>query len=277
MSVNNFISPYGSLVVAVLLLWFDCSSAQSDPYHLRNKPESSFNIYYNMEKALVYPNRVRAIRLRGLKLGKIPDDIRKLANLEYLDLTDNEITLGQEDIEVIRSLKDLKCIILFKNKISEVGDEFANALSPSVEVICLGRNRIGSLPAGFAKLKNVKFLSLIGNQFKSFPESILGMDGLVALWLLGSEIQKMDCDFSGLEHLEDLHLAGNLLESVKVRLPGSIEGVSFARNKIVVLEGNFEECRNLEFVNMEDNPGFIVPENLKALVKKGILVVDGPE
>jgi Leucine-rich repeat (LRR) protein len=258
------------ITVALIAILFKLQ-AQDDIYYMYLNPEASFKVYDNLPEALEHPNRVRAIKLENMQLKQVPKDIEILVNLECLDLSKNEIQMLPDDVAVIGGLKNLKCLVLSSNKINKFSVGFAEALPKALEILVLRDNEINTLPIEISKLDRIHFLDLSGNRFDSFPESILQMDGLISLWITETKIKSLKGDFRNMKKLKNLTLSDNFISDVVLLLPESIETVVFARNNLGRIDANFEECVNLDLLNLHKNPNLLMTQELDILLKGGIL------
>ncbi len=65
--------------ILILLLFF-----HFDFFYQDSIPRDKIKVYKSLRKALKHPDKVRALDLSGQKLDKLPTDIAKLQNLEFL-------------------------------------------------------------------------------------------------------------------------------------------------------------------------------------------------
>lgn len=241
-----------------------------DPFYLALDPESAFRVYESIEDALEYPTRVRALKLSGADLTSFPTEISKLSNLECVHFTETSVELTEGDIEVISSLKHLKCLLINKGKVSKIAPNFP-AAAPNLEVLVLRNNSIRSVPNELAQLKRIMFIDFSGNPISRFPESVTKMDSLVTFWAAKTKIKSIDIDLRSCRNLRGFILSHGTLSSARLILPSTITGISLKRNDLRSLDGNFELWSNLEILNLEENPHFKISEKLMPLVETGVV------
>lgn len=130
-----------------------------DPEHHNSKEIS--------DKWKKYGQKTKFLSLAGLRLKKIPEQIRELKKIENIDLGYNYIT---ELPPWIEDLKNLKGINLESNRIKKIPEQIQYL--KELKVIWLNNNRLESLPDAFQKI-SLDELRLSGNSSLGIPESIL--------------------------------------------------------------------------------------------------------
>ena len=126
------------------------------------------------------------------KLKKLPTFLKRLQNLEILNVNDNYLV--------------------------EIGDEIVQI--PTLRVLLLGINCLTRIPPSIVKLEHLQVLDLSYNFLKddSFPEFFWNMRNLRALYLADNDMTKLPPSVGNMEKLEILNLRGNDLTS----LPGEM-------------------------------------------------------
>ncbi len=140
--------------------------------------------------------RVTALRLRGLKLASLPDEIGALDALKYLVLSDNLLDSLPASIWSLANLAELD----------------------------LGGNRIPSLGAGVGRLKSLLFLGLRGNALTALPESLFTLPHLEMLLLANNALDTLSETVANLAYLKYLEVSGNLLRALPFTL-AAMEGL----------------------------------------------------
>lgn len=133
------------LLLICLLLLSGCT--------LANTPETGTSI-----NALT---NAQTLELRSNNLKKVPNYIFDLANLEELNLSNNEIS-GAIQAE-IHNLKKLKILDLSNNKMTGVPAEIGQL--KNLEILNLSNNLLTGLPHELGNLQNLKELNLSGNNY----------------------------------------------------------------------------------------------------------------
>ncbi len=142
----------------------------------------SLVVYFSLEEALKHPEKVRGLQIRDKGLEKIPEDIAKLINLEYLRIHHNRI----ESIpNFIFKMKTLRVLEIGGNKLGVIPEEIGEM--KQLEHLGLKANGLTSLPESIGDLINLKSLDLNFNYFESLPESIKNLTKLEELLLLRND------------------------------------------------------------------------------------------
>lgn len=259
-------------IYVVLILISPRSNAICSNFYLYSSPQNSFKIYDNLNDALLIPDQVRALKLREKSLQEVPQELKKITNIEYLNLEKNFITLSKNDIEVISNLRKLKCLVLSSNKISEIDNNSISLMSKSVEILVLRDNKIKKIPNGFARMEQIQFVDLSYNQLESYPEPLLKMRAIHSVWIACNPIKHVDCNFSQNQLLESICFSNCEILSFSAIFPRSISFVSLKNNNIKSIGLNWENCTNLELINLTGNPSLLLPDSAKSLESKDILV-----
>jgi len=139
---------------------------------------------------------VKVLHLRGLRLGAVPEGIRRLSKLRFLELD----ALGLETLPGWIGQLNLVDFSAIDNQLSDLPP-----LPRSLESLDVRWNPFKRIPASIFNLSSLKDLGLRGCQIREIPENILG-----------------------LHRLEDLDCGENPIESPPVEV--AKEGLEAIRN-----------------------------------------------
>lgn len=78
-------------------------------------------------------NKLEKLTLHGLDIQTLPEELGRLYNLTYLDLSMNKLVISKEIIKLKR-LKKLKYLQLFGNKINKIEIEEWKTENPNIEI-----------------------------------------------------------------------------------------------------------------------------------------------
>jgi len=130
----------------------------------------------SLQDALVDPERVRSLNLKGKGLENIPEEVALLTYLESLDLSNNFIGEIKYDQFKLSNLRELRLAgnpsfngMFFKG----IGDAF-----PNLERLILNNCNINYISEDLAELKYLKELNLSNNAVKFLPSEISIISGL---------------------------------------------------------------------------------------------------
>ncbi|CAI9098846.1 OLC1v1035567C1 [Oldenlandia corymbosa var. corymbosa] len=220
----------------------------------------------------------------GLGLsGVIPDNtIGKLVKLQYLDLSNNNITALPSDFWSLGLLKSLN--LSFNQIFGELPSNIGNF--GQLETFDLSGNAFsGSIPEAIASLERLQILKLDHNGFESgIPLGILQCRSLVAIDLsmnklngslhegFGAAFPKLkylnlarnglsgrESDFSGLKSVNYLNISGNSFKGPVVGLfDGPLEVIDLSRNQFQghISQVNFSSSYDLShlfYLDLSEN------------------------
>lgn len=127
-----------------------------------------------------------ALRLGGLGLTSLPDELWQLTEVKRLYLDGN-------------SLEELP--------------DFISGLT-SLQFLSLRGNRLQNVPQGLCSLPGLNWLDLSCNRFETLPEVICRLEQLEGLDLSDNALTALPPEIGQLRKLTFLHLAGNRLQSM---------------------------------------------------------------
>jgi hypothetical protein len=148
-------------------------------------------------------------------------DLSVFENLEYLDLSYNQLTHIPLSVS---SLVNLKTLIISHNQINEIPDDFFEKLD-KLEKIEAQRNLINHIPASLARCKSLISLQLQNNQINLFPQFLCELTNLEDINLCNNFICQIPSQINNLKQLTKLYLADNLI----INLPSSQQALSRLR------------------------------------------------
>lgn len=221
-----------SFSISIFFLFTICTQAADESWAglmVRGTiPERSWKLYTNIPDAdaSLY---VRALDLKKRGLDRIPAGVSNLKNIEYLDLSENEITLNGSDIEILSNLKKLEILVLSKNRITAIPKQFS-ALK-KITHLFIRSNNLSSIPAELSSLDDLSVIELSDNPLLKIPPCLGNMKSLQVLD--ASRCKLLNWPGGEFKNIKYLGLGGNDLsiKSLEGFPPGLME-VSLANNKI---------------------------------------------
>ncbi|TYH51526.1 hypothetical protein ES332_D10G281900v1 [Gossypium tomentosum] len=170
-------------------------------------------------------------------LGKIPDEIGNLINLEVLDLANNQL-FGPIPFDIGRLWK-LNIFYAHSNYLFGTIPHSIGNLTELTELVLYFNNLQGSIPLGLGNCKNLILLDLSHNNLSGpIPPEILGLSSLSILLSLSSNslTGKLPVEVEKLKNLGQLDVSHNRLSGLLPNNLGSC--VSLVE---LYLEGNLFE------------------------------------
>ncbi|KAG4072416.1 hypothetical protein HA402_004348 [Bradysia odoriphaga] len=158
-------------------------------------PEDVTNFPF-LETLLVYHNTLRTI----------PETVRGLHSLSYLDLRSNQLSVLPREI----CLLPLQVLLVSNNRLLSLPEELGRMdLLTELDVSC---NQITHLPARMSDLKSLKSLSLRSNQLVYLPKEVTCLQ-LVSLDISCNRIATLPVELRLMTSLVSLELENNPLTS----------------------------------------------------------------
>ncbi|SEL52431.1 Leucine Rich Repeat [Aquimarina amphilecti] len=146
-------------------------------------------IYYSLEEALKDPKKVRGLQIRDEGLEKIPKDIAKLVNLEYLRLHHNKF---EEIPDFIFKMKKIRVLEIGGNRLGVIPKEIGEMTQ--LEFLGLKANGLTNLPESIGNLTNLKKLDLDFNPLITLPESIKNLTKLETLYFSHAKFSDVEIE-----------------------------------------------------------------------------------
>ncbi|WP_299315286.1 hypothetical protein [uncultured Aquimarina sp.] len=168
----------GTLLILFSLSIVSNIYSQSKTHELWENTEiGSVMVYYSLEEALKNPEKVKGLQIRDEGLEKIPSDIVKLVNLEYLRLHHNRF---EEIPDFIFKMNTIRVLEIGGNKLNVIPEEIGEMTQ--LEFLGLKANGLKGLPKSIGNLTELKHLDLDFNPLITLPESIKKLTKLKSLY-----------------------------------------------------------------------------------------------
>ncbi|KAM6934359.1 leucine-rich repeat-containing protein 58-like [Xenentodon cancila] len=186
------------------------------------------------------------------RLSSLPSSISLFYNLEFLDISNNGLSIICEEIT---GLCKLKTLLAKNNRLDEFSlpKEFG---SLQLEVLNFSGNRFEEIPLQCTKLRRLQSLSLGGNRLKSIPVEIDHLTSLEMLYLGGNLISAIPPEVANLPYLSYLVLCDNRIQSVPPQLTRlhSLRSLSLHNNLLTYLPREILSLVHLQELSLRGNP-----------------------
>lgn len=144
--------------------------------------------FINLQEALKNPDAVIKLVLRKQHLKSFPKDILKFKNLQYLDISKNDISDLPDSIGTLINLQYLACS---KTGLKHLPKELGKLVN--LKYINFNQNDLESLPPQIGNLDKLEVLDLWSNNFDEYPSTLTGLKALKILdlrnILISDEVQ----------------------------------------------------------------------------------------
>jgi hypothetical protein len=168
-----------------------------------------------------------ALRLSHLGLQALPAEIGQLSQLQWLDLSGNQLTALPAEIGQLSQLQELD---LSYNQSIALPPEIGQL--SQLHWLHLSNNQLAALPTEIGQLSQLQKLNLSGNQLTGLPPEIVQLSQLQELDLSYNQLTALPAAIGQLSQLQTLGLRGNQLTA----LPPEIGQLS--RLEELLLDGN---------------------------------------
>ena len=210
-------------------------------------------------------NHVSKLVVFGKQMTSLPESIRNLQALEWLDLSQNTLTSLPDSIGNLQALKTLD---LSDNTLNSLPDSIGNL--QALKTLDLFDNTLTSLPASIGNLQALVSLDLFHNTLTSLPASIGNLQALEWLDLFHNTLTSLPESIGNLKALETLDLSHNTLTSLPESIGNlkALETLDLSSNTLTSLPESIGNLKALETLDLSSNTLTSLPEsigNLKTL------------
>ncbi|KKK88510.1 hypothetical protein LCGC14_2742450, partial [marine sediment metagenome] len=202
--------------------------------------------------------RVSKVRLRGLKLTQIPECVRNLRCLEYLDLSYNLFDELPTWISEFRYLRKLR---ICDNHLKSLPEEIGNL--KYLEWIQARNNKLVLLPEAIGEIESLKTLELYDNNLIALPESLCNLSNLESLNLRNNELKKLPELIGELKNLRVLDLEQNKIQTLPISIT-ELENLEI----LVLADNEHYSSELLDWVSAESPFEMLVPAKKKEVIEK---------
>lgn len=162
---------------------------------------------YSIENALVDPSRVKELVLVNKGLTEIPEEISRFSNLEYLNLSQNQLLAIDDRLSNNLHLTSLDLSHNTGLSLISCSDSFFDL--PMLRTLNLSHNYAAILHPALGKMKSLESLYLANNSFRSIPQSLAELPQLKILDLANNGLEEVHQAFADLWQLNYLDISGN--------------------------------------------------------------------
>ncbi|MCP4442468.1 MAG: hypothetical protein GY810_26480 [Aureispira sp.] len=207
-------------------------------------------LFESLEEANKEPEKVVRLKLKPQDLGKFPEEIFKMTNLQELTITGNKIEELPAQISNLKKLEHLK----------------------------LGGNPIKAVPESIGKLRYLKTFELNNAELATsgYPASIANLKMLERFTCVSCDLTKFPVEITQLPNLKNVNLNSNEITVIPVEIGNmkSIEELGLMFNKATILPKEIGNLSNLKRLLLTSTPIEEIPENIGELAALNDLSLD---
>ncbi|XP_019614152.1 PREDICTED: malignant fibrous histiocytoma-amplified sequence 1 homolog [Branchiostoma belcheri] len=194
-------------------------------------------------------SHLTALDLDGCMLHTLPPVVLKLPNLQYLDLSGNQVSLPDE----LNGLNNLKVLRLRDCNLDTVPPAVLNL--PQLEELDLFGNSGIHLPDGLAGLTNcMRVLKLEGTDMTTVPPVVCKLTQLEWLDLSGNQLQTLPVEIGQLTNVKHLYLSNCKLHTLppEVWRLTQLEWLDLSGNQLQTLPAEIGQLTNVKHLNLSN-------------------------
>lgn len=244
----------------------------------------SSNPLMNFDVAVLnLPKDLKYLDISYNQIQSLTKNIGLLSGLEYLNLQGNFLTTLPVEIGNLSNLKVLKADNKDEykptNKIGSLPSGFTKL--KNLEELHLGHNQLKSLPSDFSSLSKLKYLDLSWNKFESFPKGITDLQFLQHLDIsINTSITTLPENIGNLKKLEYLDISSNFFNKPNQKIKTLPTGITTLANlKVLIandnvienLPENIHNLKKLERLEVRNNLLSTLPHSFSLLSKLEVL------
>ncbi len=203
--------------------------------------------------------KVAGLNLTCASLSEIPEQIKKLKNLEILIL----YAVPNEELpEWLLELKYLKYLDLQVGKLKKL-PEWIGELK-LLEHLNAYKNEIEYIPESIGDINSLKYLDLGDNNLSTIPDSIGNLSSLEYLNLGGNKLELIPESIGNLKAIKKLYLEANSLESIPESIGNlkSLKLLELGVNKLKYLPKSIFKIETIEDIRLSRNPLGDIPKEI---------------
>ena len=163
-----------------LLIFTTCGFAQNDSTLLDSVSLMQAKAYTDLDSALKNPDKVYKLILRKKKYKTFPKEIARFKNLQYLDISKNNI---EEIPSEAVNLDKMQYFYCSRCKLKSLPN-FINKWN-HLKYINVNQNEIENIPESFCELEELQVADLWDNNLSGFPECMAKLKSLRLMDLRG--------------------------------------------------------------------------------------------
>lgn len=176
MQIRNMHSQFYKICIIVFLSCGKLFSQEVGGDLLDSTQLEEVYTYMDLKEALAHPEMVIRLELKKQKLKTFPKEIFQFKNLQYLDLSKNQI---KELPDSLYLLTKLQCLVVAHNKLGTFPKDIGKC--KNIFYLNANNNDISLLPPQIGDMEKLRTLDLWSNELADFPETLSNLKQLGTL------------------------------------------------------------------------------------------------
>jgi len=194
--INEYVSYSGGTLLEELMPWqlrsLDELAIDHNLKNLSDDIDKLINLIY--------------LQISDTQLTKFPESISNLTQLKTLSITYNQLTRLPESIGNLTQLIELN---ILRNKLTRLPDSISNLTQ--LQKLCVSNNQLSNLPESIGNLTKLEVLNVNDNQLTNLPKAIGNLTQLRALYVNNNQLTSLPESIGNLTQLIVLDISGNRL------------------------------------------------------------------
>jgi len=148
--------------------------------------------------------QLKELKAFGSEMTHLPIEMKELQKLEYLDLSNNQLTSISK--QILGNLTNLKELRINNNQLTQIPEEIG---ASNLVILNLSFNQLSSIPEQIGNLQNLDILAASSNKLKTLPKSIGDLQSLQKLFIDNNQIECLPKEVGNICSIEDISIGQN--------------------------------------------------------------------
>ena len=230
--------------------------------------------YYEAEKKIEKARRSGATKLdlRKIKLTELPETLRKLSQLQSLNISATQLTTLPE---WLGQLTQLQTLYLNDNKLTELPETLGQLTW--LQKLSLQGNKLTELPESLSQLRELRLLDVQLNLLVQLQESLFNLNKLQVLYIGSNRLKILPEWLGRLNKLQTLGISSSNITSLPQWILNLtlLENLWCRYNNLTALPDWINQITKLKALYIDQNKITDLPSSLTQLKLLNELYLDG--
>lgn len=200
-----------------------------------------------------------------MEMMGIVKDSSSIRSMQELSEVHRTTPMYESLEEALKEPEKVYRLNLSQRNLTSVPPEIAQL--KNLRVLSLFGNELSELPDAIAQLQNLESLDLGRNQFTKVPPQVLKLKKLKVLYLSANQIRELPPGFYKMTSLLLFDIAGNQISKVSPEIGNltNLMEINFRVNRIETIPSTIGKLKKLQMLRLNENP--ISPKEVRKLEK----------